>query len=133
MFVTEKDLKQYRSICKEIQEINIRINNQTEHDTVRGSDNEFPYTAHMISVSGVTPTQNNGRLLQRLRKLQRQKEDIECFVDGIEDSIIRRIFEYRHLEGSYRLSWQQVAVKIGGGNTADGVRMVHDRYLRKMG
>ena len=131
--MTEKDLKQYRSICKEIQEINIRLNNQTEYDSVRGSDSEFPYTSHTISVSGVTPTKSNERLLQRLRKLQRQKEDIECFVDGIEDSIIRRIFEYRHLEGSYRLSWQQVAIKIGGGNTADGVRMVHDRYLRKMG
>lgn len=129
--MTEKDLKQYRSICKEIQEINIRINNQTEYDTVRGSDSEFPYTAHMISVSGVTPTKSNERLLQRLRKLQKQKEDIECFVDGIEDSIIRRIFEYRHLEGSYRLSWQQVAVKIGGGNTENSIKMMYHRYLHK--
>lgn len=40
--MTKEDLKQYRSIVAELNEVNDRINSNTVHGTVTGSDSEFP-------------------------------------------------------------------------------------------
>ena len=53
--MTKEELKQYRSIVAELNEVNDRINSSTVHGTVTGSDSEFPYVKHCISVSGVEP------------------------------------------------------------------------------
>lgn len=57
--MTKEELKQYRSIVAELNEVNDRINSSTVHGTVTGSDSEFPYVKHCISVSGVEPTRKN--------------------------------------------------------------------------
>lgn len=49
------------------------------------------------------------------------------YIAGVKDSFMRRILEARYIDG---LSWQGVANKIGGNNTADSVRMAHNRFLR---
>jgi len=41
---------------------------------------------------------------------------LERYIAGIDDSLIQQIFTLRFIN---RLSWQQVANRIGGGNTAD--------------
>ena len=51
--MTKEELKQYRSIVAELNEVNDRINSNTVHGTVTGSDAEFPYVKHCISVSGI--------------------------------------------------------------------------------
>lgn len=53
---------------------------------------------------------------------------IQAFIADIEESYIRLIFTMRYLDG---LSWHQVAWRIGG-NTADSVRMMHNRYLARL-
>lgn len=52
--------------------------------------------------------------------------EVEAFVDGIEDSRLRRIFRYRYVDN---MSWLQVAIQMGGKHTADSCRIAHDRYL----
>lgn len=49
------------------------------------------------------------------------------YIAGVEDAQMRMILSLRYVNG---LSWQQVAAQIGGGNTADGVRKAHDRFLK---
>lgn len=51
---------------------------------------------------------------------------LQRYINDIPDSLTRQIFRLRHAECK---SWQQVANEVGGGNTADGCRMMHDRYL----
>lgn len=131
--MTKKELEQYRSICAEIEEINAKLAEKAAHVTVRGSDSEFPYTEHIMSVHGITHTNDNIRLISRLRNLKTQKQAIEHYIDSIEDSLTRRIFEYRYIYGAYKPSWQRVAVLVGGGNTADSIRMCHIRQLKKKG
>lgn len=126
--MTVEQLKQYRSICAEIEEKNMELNESISRDTVRGSDAEFPYIQHTIEIAGVI---DNKRIVNRLSVLKKSKENIEKYIDSIEDSLTRRIFEYRYLKGKVMLSWQAVAFKIGGGNTADSARMLHNRYLHK--
>lgn len=48
------------------------------------------------------------------------------YIAGIDDSLIRQILTLRFVNG---LPWQQVAMSIGGNNTADGVKKVCYRYL----
>ena len=57
-----------------------------------------------------------------------ERQRIEKYISSIDNSMIREIFRLRHIDC---LTWHRVAIEIGGGNTADGVRMIHDRYLAK--
>lgn len=61
-------------------------------------------------------------------KLDEKISEIEEYLNSIDDSQMRRMIKYKYIE---ELSWQQVAERMGGGNTADGCRMAVDRYLKK--
>lgn len=129
--MTKSELIQYRSICAEIQEINIKLKDSTVYGTVSGSDKEFPYVKRTISVGGVTSTKDNIRLFTRLDKLKKQKENIENFVDSIEDSLTRRIFEYRYMSGKKIMSWQRIAFKIGGYDE-QYPRRIHNKFFKNL-
>lgn len=129
--MTAEYLLQYRSICKELSEKNAEIKNKTLSETVSGSDSEFPYVQRTISVSGMEEGEQNKKLLQRVKYLKFKKSEIEKFIDGIDNSFTRRIFEYRYIKGERKPSWRRVAAMMGGDNTADGVRMAQMRYLER--
>ena len=50
------------------------------------------------------------------------------YVAGVDDSLIRQIITYRHID---MMKWQDIAQKIGGGNSEDGLRKLYTRYLEK--
>lgn len=52
--------------------------------------------------------------------------EVESFISNINDSHIRRIVSLRVVDG---LSWNKVALKMGGGNTEDSVRKAFDRFI----
>ena len=52
--------------------------------------------------------------------------EAERFVCSIKDSMTRRIIEYRVFQG---LQWGEVAIRIGGCNTEDSVRMTYNRFM----
>ncbi len=60
------------------------------------------------------------KILEQYIDLQQEKKDkeaaVEQYINSVEDSRMRSILTYRYIDG---LSWQQVANKIGGGNTED--------------
>ncbi len=56
------------------------------------------------------------------------KQELEEEIETCDDCRIALILKLRFVD---LLSWQQVANRIGGKNTADGVRKACDRYLRK--
>ena len=58
--------------------------------------------------------------LLEYRRLQR-------FIALIDDSLIRQILTGRYVDGK---NWAQVALQVGGGNTADSVRKAADRFLK---
>lgn len=55
-----------------------------------------------------------------------ERSRLERYIADIPDSLTRQIFTLRFING---LSWYQVAVHIGGGNSEDSVRKTCDRYL----
>lgn len=114
-----------------LQPFHVLVYHLLVHDIVTGSDSEFPYAQHSFSVGGVVESEQNQRDMALLHRLEKQKKEIEDFVNDIPDSVTRRIFRYRYMDGKVRPNWQWIAVKIGGGNTADGVRKRVERYLQE--
>lgn len=60
------------------------------------------------------------------RRRYQEEKSIWAWLEEIEDPRIRLILQYRHIR---QLSWQQIAMRLGGGNTADGVRKAYSRFL----
>ena len=67
-------------------------------------------------------------LMKLQAKDESELEAIERFMYGIEDAMLRLIIQYRVID---RLEWQDVAKKLGGGNTPDYVRMQYNRIFQK--
>lgn len=59
-----------------------------------------------------------------------ERNRLERYIADIPDSLTRQIFALRFVKG---LSWWQVAARVGGNNTGDGVRMRVNRYLEETG
>ena len=78
------------------------------------------YAAEIADLRGIIEAKHQQCLYERSR--------LERYIAGIDDSLLRQIFTYRFING---LPWHQVAACIGGGNTADSVRMAGYRYLGK--
>lgn len=131
--MTKDELKQYRAVCARLSELREKRENRTRQDRVSGSSREYPYTKHSIKLTGIPSTEANIALQTEIFLLEQRKEKTERFVADIEDDVVRRVFYYRYLRGKTRESWIAIAYSVGGGNTADGVRKMHDRYLRKKG
>ncbi len=115
--MTKELIEQYPDICAEIKDLD-----QLVTDTVSGSSPESPYTKRTVSVQGVPFTERRARL-------ERQKAEIEAFVDTLPDSGMRRIVTYRAL---LRLNWGQVAAKMGYRTSVSAVKLKYHRFFEKI-
>lgn len=95
---------------------------QVLSDMPRGSG-----TADKVSRAAVTLAAIRDKYHAKMLEASAEHRLLLDYIDGIEDSMMRQIMQYRHISG---MSWAAVAAHIGGGNTADSVRMAHDRYLQ---
>lgn len=48
------------------------------------------------------------------------------YIASVDDSLIRQIITYRHID---MMKWRDIAQKIGGGNSEDGIRKAYARYI----
>lgn len=129
--MTKQQLKNYRAVKRMIREMEIDIKENTVSDTVKGSKSSFPYTQRTIGISGDMRSDLRRRSAV-IEKYRHEAAEVESFVKGINDTVTRRIFEIRYIKGERRPSWNRVAYLLGGGNTPDGVRKNHDRFLKKI-
>ncbi len=135
--MTKEELKQYRSIVAEIKELNKSIRDNTVHDTVKGSDKDYPYTQHTMSVEG--GTKECVSATYRRNQLKKQRDAIKYFVDNIPDSLIRRIIRHKYIDGKEDVQWIDV-VKIMYPNLRadkqfklkESLRKKCDRFLEKI-
>ena len=94
------------------------------------------YDSIGVSNSGVSsPVQQIAEQREKIREIISAKlveisfveREILEYICSIDDSIMRQIMTHRHIELK---NWLQVANAIGGNNTADSVRKMHDRFLQ---
>ena len=127
--MTKEKLEEYRSIVNEMDEVRDRLNDNMVSDTVTGSDTQFPYIKHTISIGGVVENERNNSDMRLYNTLQKQKQLIDVFICNIDDSETRRIFRYRYIEGNSKPSWQWIAFKIGH-HDEQYPRRKHNRFLK---
>lgn len=141
--MTKEELKQYRKIGREIQLLQEQLAKRKANlrrqgnpfDAVRGSSPTFPYVLHDIPVGGddspdlLLPECRTDimRLQNTIRKRQQERQRLEDYIFSIEDSELRQIFILRYM--GQKLSWTEISRKFGSGNSADALRMRHDRFL----
>lgn len=132
----KEQLSQLRYLKREIEMLKSQIEdldyNMTT-DSVKGSNPYFPYEERNFIIKGIGYKEYDNKLNRLQRKLNRRVEELmdlveemNEYIENIDDSLIRQIITLRYVNG---LSWNQVAVSIGGNNTADSVRKVAERFL----
>lgn len=109
--MTEKELRQYRSLIREIDNQEKRIDILCSKEVpvvvgkVKASAKRFPYTEIRVNVQMEDPViaseidQLVRQKQQRVEECWRQVRQIEQFIRDVPDSELRRIFEYRYIDG----------------------------------
>lgn len=125
----KQELEQIFDLRREIKELDARIAKmQSERvgkvqDKVHTSMREFPYTYTSKTITGVDNTDKKKRraltdneilLLRRRQQLVKTEHKITKWINGIEDSKIRRIVSLRYED---RLSWGNVAKQMNCDRT----------------
>ena len=118
------------------------LNREIEMDTKRLQElKSAAYSPKAQKLDGMPRNPGNGDALARLvseivdleaiiaakqQQCIHERNRLERYIADIPDSLTRQIFTLRFING---LTWYQVAMHIGGGNTEDSVRKTCDRYL----
>ena len=110
------------------------LNREIMHDTeelvnlkIKSRDCE---KGHWNKVSEELIAKREAELVKKIRRCTVLRNEIDKFINTIEDSCTRQIFEYRYIRC---MSWKQVAYMAGGYSSEDGVRKIAERYLKKHG
>lgn len=136
--MTKEQLKRYRALKLELQDINLQIQLGSTQDSVQGSMKEYPYILGNRHVEGV-PDEDYS-LLVRKSDVKSQIKEIEKFVNEIDDNIVYKSLMYKYIiiekdrnnKIKPPLKWYQVAQKVNCGLSGDGIRMKVDRYLKNI-
>lgn len=113
--MTMRELSQLRYLRREI---------ELEREQLAGLVRERPVSAVHVAETA----EKCRRLAARMEQHIAERDRLETYIAVIEDSLTRQAFVLRFVDG---LSWQAVAYRIGGGNTADGIRKRCQRYVQK--
>lgn len=137
-------LKQYISLKKEIEDINIRIQklqakleaiNEAGNvkDAVKGGAGGLQ-TFHIEGFPVEEEDETKYLLQKNIRILKERKAKaaelvvkVESYINTIDDSRMRRMITYRYIDN---MSWQMVADKMGGGYTENSCKKQMERFLK---
>ena len=135
-------LNQYIDACKVVDETREEIRKLKKNrkrilaDTVKGSSYDFPYTLKTYRTEGLAysvvkdPDELDRLevvLKERLQNAERIKHQVEAWLNTI-PMRMQRIIRYRIFE---RLSWNEVAIRMGRRATADGVRKEYENFMKE--
>lgn len=133
-------LQDYIDACELAKETEIEIRKLNRkkrtvvQTSVRGSSPDFPYTEQRFRVQGTAFTVADDSHLRHEEKILAQRmaraEEVKRQVDEWLLTVpirMQRIIRYRYLE---KLTWEQVAVRMGGRATENSVKKEFERYMK---
>lgn len=126
--MTIEQLKKYRDICAEIDEIQQELDGRHYAADTVSVCTPPSYTAHSKRIEGYLPDGNTLSLLARLSDLRAQKIACEEYIGSIEDRQTRRMFELKFYKGK---TYLQISMILGGGMSKSCVQMRIQRYLNE--
>ena len=128
--MTIAELKNYRKLI-----FTIRYWKRELEDLKKGSYTRSPGLTGMPGTGELSdPTADRAmreeKMANRIQRLvteqEREAERIMEWIETLDDPMMKAIIHGRYIRGR---SWTAIAMAIGGGNTPDGIRMMHNRYL----
>ena len=138
----DKDiLKQYIDACEAVKETEEQIRRLQKNrktvvvDAVKGSMHDFPFAAKSFKVAGIAHSvlENPGQLDREELILEERKaaaaqikSQVEAWLNTIPVRM-QRIIRYRIFE---KMSWRQVAVKMGRHATENGIKKEFERFFK---
>lgn len=144
--ITKVILIQYIDMKNELVEVNGQITKLEKEidkiesegsviDCVKGGEggiqnfkiSGFPYPSYSRKKTLLYARKENYKCL--MDDLDMMIKLVEEYINGIDDSRIRRILRYKYID---KLTWIQIAHKIGGRSTADSIRMEHNNFLKNL-
>lgn len=133
MEMTIKRLESYKRLMREIAILRWELNEMNTTDAGLGSSVIKDYSKGFERPQAVVGFDDER--YRRKRRLLDQKEaeaeEIRKWVEAIEDTATRKVFEYFYLDG---LPWKEVAKRLGYRDNPDYPRiMIRDTYLKKVG
>ena len=143
--ITKKILHEYIDLQREIEETREKIAKVEKQiakiekqgaviDTVSGGDGGiqhfkiegFPYPEYSRKKTLLYARQTTLTNLEI--ELMETINEIELFISQIDDSFMRRIINLRFIE---KLSWGEVADRMGGANNEDNIKKAFYRFMEK--
>ena len=139
--MTIKDLEQYRQLQKEVKQISKRLESMSKapgnlvSDSVKGSSHDLRAKETIFTITGLD--QRNRLKYERLQRILEERANrindtllkIEEFVDTVQRSDIRRIIDYRYIQG---LSWIAVSKRVYDYPSQTRARMAVTRYFAEI-
>lgn len=138
--MTKSYMESYYAITKDIEKLNEKYERSltVAQGIVKGSSNVFPYTQRTFVVSGVSGKTDDDKvnaikvqLLEMEMKRDVIYRDIEEFIDGVDDIVMRKVLHCKYVEF---LSLNQIADSLrlaGYPMTRDSVKMRLNRFWKK--
>lgn len=138
-----RSLKEYIDICELVEETRLeldRLQGQERRptvtiDKVKGSMQDFPYAETSFKVEGAVDPVTTSKTVEtqkyllkaRIREMEKQRDRLDKWI-GKAPARMQRIIRYKFFD---RLSWEQVADRMGRGATGDSVKKEFQRFLKK--
>lgn len=100
-----------------------RLQSNCVMDIVRGSMSDFPYTAHTVSVRGLSDEDLHevSKCDEDINQLKSNCAEVEAWVASLDDPLTQRIIELKYMQ-RLEVTFPQVAMKLGGNNTESSVK-----------
>ena len=116
-----RQLSQYRCLLREISEDKLRLARLAGR-LLRQSPTSMMRDPDTLQTEGY-----RARIQSNLARCLSLVEELQAYINGIDDSEMRRIFTLRYINA---YSWQRIAIAIGGSDESYA-RKKHDRYIEK--
>ena len=125
--MTLKELSQLHWLKREMMmDIRRLVEIETVYGGIAGEDNVG--FADITATTAVMIAELKETIVQKQFRVMSERIRLEQYIANVDDSFVRQVLTLRFVDG---YSWKKVAMEVGGGNTADNVRMSCKRYLRR--
>ena len=143
--MTKDILIQYSELVKEVKDLRKRIDNierqidkiEAEGNVIDSVKGGYGGIQHFKIEGFPDPEYSKKKTRLYLNKAQLESAELELleltnqvedYIQSIDNSRMRRIIRYRVIDG---LTWYQVAQKMGGRTTDESARKEFDRYMEE--
>lgn len=138
--ITKNVLMEYNDLCAQVVETEeqlkrlIAAESEVLHDSVKGSNPEYPYEPITFHIAGIARHVDNSAIKEMRHILTARRDavvskrlEVEMWINTIPVRM-QRIIRMKFFDC---LTWEDVANRMGRGVTGDAIRKEFNAFIRK--